>query len=78
MALLQTLGWMLSISFKDQGEISKVHAWQNFFQEPFKVSVGDRIAQLILERISMASLEEVPCLEETQRGQDGFGSTGKK
>ena len=50
----------------------------NSGDESFKVSVGDRIAQLILERISMAPLEEVPCLEETRRGHDGFGSTGKK
>ena len=42
----------------------------------FNVSRGDRIAQLILERISMADIEEVDELPSTDRGEGGFGSTG--
>lgn len=42
----------------------------------FEVKRGDRIAQLILERISMAHCEEVQELGGTQRGEGGFGSTG--
>jgi len=42
----------------------------------FEVKVGDRIAQLILEKISMAAIEEVKDLDETVRGAGGFGSTG--
>ncbi len=37
---------------------------------------GDRVAQLILERICMAELEEVEELADTERGTGGFGSTG--
>lgn len=37
---------------------------------------GDRIAQLILERISMADAVEVEELADTERGSGGFGSTG--
>ena len=44
--------------------------------EPFEVSVGDRIAQLVLVRLEPAPLEEVESLEETARGLGGFGSTG--
>ena len=44
----------------------------------FKVKTGDRIAQLILERISTPQVEEVDTLEETERGVGGFGSTGMK
>src|SRR5207302_10596430 len=44
--------------------------------EPFEVSVGDRIAQLVLVRLEPAPLEEVEALEETARGLGGFGSTG--
>jgi len=50
----------------------------NFGDEPFAVAQGDRIAQLILERILMAELQEMPTLDATQRGEGGFGSTGKK
>jgi dUTP pyrophosphatase len=48
----------------------------NHGTEDFAVEKGDRIAQLILERISMAEAVEVDELPETTRGVDGFGSTG--
>lgn len=50
----------------------------NFGAEDFKVETGDRIAQLVLEKISMASVVEVESLEQTERGAGGFGSTGVK
>jgi dUTP pyrophosphatase len=40
------------------------------------VSVGDRVAQLILERIATPDVVEVPELNDTSRGEGGFGSTG--
>ena len=49
----------------------------NFGDSAFNVARGDRIAQLVLEKISMAELEELPTLNETDRGDGGFGSTGK-
>ena len=48
----------------------------NHGDEDFAVSRGDRVAQLILERISMAGAEEVEELSDTARGAGGFGSTG--
>ncbi|XP_026463379.1 deoxyuridine 5'-triphosphate nucleotidohydrolase, mitochondrial [Ctenocephalides felis] len=42
----------------------------------FIVNRGDRIAQLICERIYYPKLEEVKSLTETTRGEAGFGSTG--
>ena len=44
--------------------------------EPFEVKVGDRVAQLLLERVSVPVVEEVEELEATERGAKGFGSTG--
>ncbi|XP_013365760.1 PREDICTED: deoxyuridine 5'-triphosphate nucleotidohydrolase, mitochondrial isoform X2 [Chinchilla lanigera] len=41
------------------------------------VKKGDRIAQLICERIYYPEIEEVQGLEDTERGAGGFGSTGK-
>jgi len=49
----------------------------NFGDASFDVKRGDRIAQLVLEKICMAELEELPSLDETDRGEGGFGSTGK-
>ena len=48
----------------------------NHSEEDFVVTRGDRVAQLILESISMASVEEVLELDDTTRGASGFGSTG--
>lgn len=44
----------------------------------FTVKAGDRVAQLILERIAIADVEEVTDLDETARGAGGFGSSGVK
>ncbi|XP_008851180.1 deoxyuridine 5'-triphosphate nucleotidohydrolase, mitochondrial isoform X5 [Nannospalax galili] len=49
----------------------------NFGKEEFEVKKGDRIAQLICERIFYPELEEVQALADTERGSGGFGSTGK-
>ncbi|KAK4270198.1 hypothetical protein QN277_023265 [Acacia crassicarpa] len=42
----------------------------------FEVKVGERIAQLIIERIVTPEVEEVADLDSTTRGEGGFGSTG--
>merc|ERR1712083_505235 len=42
----------------------------------FEVKKGDRIAQLICEKIEYPEIEEVPSLNSTERGEGGFGSTG--
>ena len=41
-----------------------------------QIKDGDRIAQLIVERIANVDVEIVDSLEETARGTQGFGSTG--
>jgi len=40
------------------------------------VKKGDRIAQLILEKCETPTIEELNIIEDTERGSDGFGSTG--
>ena len=44
----------------------------------FEVQPGDRIAQLLVQRVERAHFLEVDILPETERGQQGFGSTGTK
>lgn len=48
----------------------------NHGDSDFFVKRGDRVAQLILERICMAEVIEVTELSETERSSGGFGSTG--
>jgi len=51
----------------------------NHGKEDYKVNVGDRIAQLIFERIYVPYIEEESYAEltKTERGGGGFGSTGQ-
>ena len=48
----------------------------NHAAEAFEVKRGDRIAQLVCEKICYPELEEVKELVKTERGSGGFGSTG--
>ncbi len=50
----------------------------NFGKENFKISRGERIAQLIVSKVYTAKIEEVDDLNSSHRGEGGFGHTGKK
>jgi dUTP pyrophosphatase len=45
-------------------------------REQFTLSAGDRVAQLVLVRIELPAVEEVPELASSDRGTGGFGSSG--
>ena len=57
-----------------RGEIQVVLA--NLGGEPFAVSRGMRIAQLIIAPVQQVTLVETVTLDSSARGQGGFGSTG--
>jgi dUTP pyrophosphatase len=44
--------------------------------DPFQVSRGDRVAQLVIAPVAPTRFERVDILPETGRGEGGFGSTG--
>ena len=50
----------------------------NLSSETFVVNDGERIAQLVVAAHEQAEWQEVDELEESNRGQGGFGSTGTK
>ena len=49
----------------------------NLSDEPFVIHSGDRIAQLIIARCEQVEAVRVEVLSETERGEGGFGHTGK-
>ena len=57
-----------------RGEVKII--MMNFGKEDFKISCGDRIAQLVLSKVYFADLSEADELEESKRGDGGFGHTG--
>ena len=50
----------------------------NLSNKPFKISNGDRIAQIVIARVEKIAWDNIEILETTERGEGGFGSTGKK
>ena len=50
----------------------------NLSNEPFEMQPGERVAQLVFARYERLAWEEAVVLDETRRGEGGFGSTGVK
>ncbi len=48
----------------------------NLSDQPFEITDGERIAQMVIARHEQAEWVEVATLDETQRGAGGFGHTG--
>jgi dUTP pyrophosphatase len=59
-----------------RGEIKIVLVNLSF--EPHIIEPGDRIAQLVLQKVEKVEWKQVDILTETDRSQGGFGSTGKQ
>lgn len=59
-----------------RGEIGVVLI--NLSQEPFVVNDGERIAQMVIARHEQGEFIEVEVLDETERGEGGYGHTGTK
>jgi dUTP pyrophosphatase len=57
-----------------RGEVKVILA--NLGSDPFPIARGDRIAQLVPAPVQHARFAEVEELDETARGEGGFGSTG--
>jgi dUTP pyrophosphatase len=58
-----------------RGEIGVVLI--NWGKAPFIIRRGDRIAQMVLCAVCRAEIEGVDRLDETLRGEGGFGSSGR-
>jgi dUTP pyrophosphatase len=59
-----------------RGEVKVI--LHNAGEEPFHVEPGDRIAQLLLVVYDSPTLRVVDALPETERGEAGFGSSGRR
>lgn len=50
----------------------------NLSNEPFVITEGERIAQMVIARHEQGQFEEVDELDKTERGEGGYGHTGVK
>jgi len=71
---LHTMGGVFDAGYRGEYNVNLI----NLGGEPYKVSKGDKIAQLVIYPVEIATLEEVEELSESSRGAGRFGSTGKK
>ena len=58
-----------------RGEICVIMV--NLSDTPFVIEDGERIAQMVIARHEQAEWEETDVLDETERGEGGFGHSGK-
>ena len=49
----------------------------NLSQEPFVINDGERIAQMVISNYEQVTWNQVEVLDDTERGEGGFGHTGK-
>lgn len=57
-----------------RGEIKTVLV--NLGKEAYNIKKGDKIAQMLIQKVENLEIVEVEKLDETSRGEGGFGSTG--
>lgn len=70
---IHVLGGVVDSAYR--GELKAILI--NLSSQPFQIKRGNRIAQLVIEAINMSSLLVVDELDSTERGGNGFGSSGK-
>jgi len=70
---LKVLGGVVDAGYRGEIKIGIV----NHGKEAHTFGVGDKVAQMLLQEVAHANFEEVDSLDETERGEGGFGSTGK-
>ena len=49
----------------------------NHGDQPFEISAGDRVAQLLVQRVERAAFQTTAQLAQSERAGGGFGSTGR-
>jgi dUTP pyrophosphatase len=70
---IDTLAGVIDSDYR--GEVRVVLV--NHGDEPFRIERGDRIAQLLVQRVERATFTAVPSIDDTDRGEGGFGSSGR-
>jgi dUTP pyrophosphatase len=70
---IDTLAGVIDSDYR--GELKVVLV--NHGPSAFSIAPGDRIAQLLIQRVERAGFEPTSGLGATERGEGGFGSTGR-
>jgi dUTP pyrophosphatase len=71
---VKVMGGVIDASYR--GEVGVILA--NLSQEPYVVEKGAKISQLLVQKVELPEVCEVTELDDTIRGEGGFGSTGSR
>lgn len=69
---LKVMGGVIDAGYRGEILVGVV----NLSDTPYTVSVGDKITQMLIQKIEQPEIVEVATLTESDRGTQGFGSTG--
>jgi dUTP pyrophosphatase len=70
---IHTMGGVFDAGYRGEYNVQLI----NLGDKPYKISKGDKIAQLVIFPVAICDLEEVQELSDSNRGTGRFGSTGK-
>lgn len=70
---LKTLGGVIDAGYRGEIKVGLV----NTSHEDYVVHAGEKVAQMLIQKVEHGAIEEVSELSDTSRGEGGFGSTGK-
>ena len=70
---IDTLAGVIDSDYR--GEVRVVLV--NHGDAPFRIAPGDRVAQLLVQRVERAAFAAAAGIDDTDRGKGGFGSTGR-
>jgi dUTP pyrophosphatase len=71
---IKTAGGVIDSGYRGEIKIALV----NMGNSKYEVERGDKIAQMLIQKVEKPEVVEVDTLKNSSRGEDGFGSTGKK
>lgn len=70
---LKNLGGVIDAGYRGEIKAGVV----NLSDEDYTITVGHKVAQMLIQKVERADIKEVAELSDTLRGHGGFGSTGK-
>jgi dUTP pyrophosphatase len=71
---LKTLGGVIDSTYRGEVMVGLV----NLSKNKYTFKKGDKVAQMLIQKVKKVDFEEVEELESSDRGSRGFGSTGKR
>ncbi len=69
---IKTMGGVVDSGYR--GEVKVI--LKNLSNKDYEIKRGQKVAQMLIQKVELPVIKEVNNLDETSRGEDGFGSTG--